>query len=137
MYKPILSVFLLSAAAVTVIIFAYYTTVLIGRKMNRLLEGRYTQVLERTMIGIGMNVTILKINRKIYIVAIQGKTIRLLDVIEEDDWKFPDDKNKIQFDTQNTNDCFMMNKLFSRIKKAVSNSRYNRNGSDDDEQYKV
>ena len=137
MYKPILSVFLLSAAAVTVIIFAYYTTALIGRKMNRLLEGRYTQVLERTMIGVGINVTILKINQKIYIVAIQGKTIRLLDVIEEDDWKFPDDKNKIQFDTQNINDCFMTNKLFSRIKKAVSNSRYNRNGSDDDEQYKV
>ncbi len=137
MYKPILSVFLLSAAAVTIIIFAYYTTVLIGRKMNRLLEGRYTQVLERTMIGVGMNVTILKINQKIYIVAIQGKTIRLLDVIEEDDWKFPNDKNRAQFNIRNVNDCFMVDKLFGKIKKTISNNRYNRNGSDDDEQYKV
>lgn len=137
MYKQIFSVFLLLAAAVTIIIFAYYVTITIGKRMNKLLEGRHTQVLERSIIGIGANITILKINQKIYIVMMQGKTIKLLDIIEENDWRSLNNKNKTRFNIQNTNNGFLMDRLFNKVKKSINNDRYNRNGSDNNEQYKV
>lgn len=132
MCKQVLSVFLLSAAVVVIIILAYYVTIITGKRMNKLLEGRYTQILERTMIGIGTNITILKIERKIYIIAIQGKIIKLLDVIEENDWVFSDNKNKTRPDIQNANDGFLTGELFNRIKRAFGGG-YSRNGSDNDE----
>ncbi|MFW5648403.1 MAG: flagellar biosynthetic protein FliO [Candidatus Alkaliphilus sp. MAG34] len=137
MYRHTLPVFLLLVAAVAIIIFAYYITTMVGKKMNRLLEGRYTRVLERSIIGMGTNITILKINQKIYIIMMQGKSVNLLDVIEEDNWKFLNNKNKTRPDTRNINNNFSVKELLNKIKKILGNNRLDRNGSDNDEQYKV
>lgn len=83
-----LSGFFLLIATIIIIVFAYYITIIIGKKTNKLMKGRYTQVLERTMIGLNTSITVLKINKKIYIIALQGKTIKLLDTIDESDWSF-------------------------------------------------
>ncbi|NMA03881.1 MAG: hypothetical protein GX925_04150 [Clostridiales bacterium] len=137
MYRHTLPVFLLLVAAVAIIIFAYYITTMVGKKMNRLLEGRYTRVLERSIIGMGTNITILKINQKIYIIMMQGKSVNLLDVIEEDNWKILNNKNKTRPDTRNINNNFSVKELLNKIKKILGNNRLDRNGSDNDEQYKV
>lgn len=137
MYEYTSSVFLLLAAAVAVIIFAYYITTMAGKKMNKLLKGKYTRVLERSIIGMGTNITILKINQKIYIVMVQGKSTNLLDIIEEDDWRFLDNKNKIRSEVQHANNNFLTNKLFNKVKKVIGNNRFDRNGCDNDEQHKV
>lgn len=133
MYKQILSLILLLAATIIVIIFAYYSTIIIGKKTNRLLDNKYTQVLERTMIGVNTNITILKINQKIYIVAMQGKTIQLLDIIEERDWLVVNDKNKIKLNKQKRSNNLSVNSLLNKIRGNFSTSRYDENGSDNDE----
>ncbi len=46
------------------------------------------KVLEKTSLGLNVNIEIIKINKKIYIVAIQGKTIELLDTINESEWEY-------------------------------------------------
>lgn len=133
MYKPIFQGFLLLAATAVVIIFAYYTTVIIGKKANRLFDGRYTQILERTMVGLNTNIIILKINRKIYIIAMQGKTVQLLDIIDEEDWDFSDNRDKTQFNRRYMDDDFLIGRLFNKFKKGSNSKIYSQNGSDNNE----
>lgn len=85
--------FLLIIIFVT-IVFAYYITTIIGKKTKQLMQHRYTQVLERTIIGVNTNITIVKVNKKIYILALQGKSIQLLDVIDEEHWNFIENRSK-------------------------------------------
>lgn len=133
MDNPILSGFLLLAAIVIIIVFAYYVTILVGKKTNKLFDGRYTQVIERAIIGLNISITILKINQKIYIIAVQGKTIKLLDILDEKDWRFSNNKNKTLFNTKGINNNFLINKLFGKTKENSSSERYSWNGSDNDE----
>lgn len=76
------------------IVFAYYTTTIIGKKTSSLMKNRYVQVLERTSLGLNIYIQILKINRKIYIVMIQGKNMEILNVIDEDDWEYIANESK-------------------------------------------
>ncbi len=135
MYKSIFSGFLLLVATIAVIILAYYVTIVIGKKTNKLLDGRYTQILERTMIGLNINITILKINQKIYIIAMQGRTIKLLDIIDENDWKFLNGKKETQFNKGHISNSFPVNKLFdfNKIKMSFNDKTRNWNGSDNNE----
>lgn len=103
----ILTGFFLLLATTIIIIFAYYITIIIGKKTKGLMSGRYTQVLERTMIGLNTNITIIKVNRKIYILALQGKTIKILDTIDELDWEPLTTENQNSFNLKhNINDIF-------------------------------
>lgn len=133
MDNPILSGFLLLVTIIIIIVFAYYVTTVVGKKTNKLFDGRYTQVIERTIIGLNISIIILKINQKIYIIALQGKTIKLLDILDEKDWRFLDNKNKTLFNTKDINNNFLINKLFGKIKEDSSSERYSWNGSDNDE----
>lgn len=88
----VLSGLLLILITTLIIVFAYYMTNIVGKKTKKLMDGRYTQVLERTMIGLNTNITVLKINKKIYIIAMQGKTMEVLDTIDESLWDFKVEK---------------------------------------------
>lgn len=121
MENPILSGLILLLATIVTIVFAYYTTIIIGKKTNKLLDGRYTQILERTIIGLNTNITILKINQKIYIIALQGKSMELIDIIDEENWKFLNNKNENLFKIKDTNKDFLISKLANKLEKAKQN----------------
>jgi len=110
----ILTGLFLLLTTIIIIIFAYYITLIIGKKTNKLMNGRYTQVLERTMIGLNTNITIIKINKKIYIIALQGKTMEVLDIIDESDWNFLTLENKNYFNFKNEINSIFQNKLFKK-----------------------
>ncbi len=133
MYPSIFSGFLLLVAIIIIIIFAYYATIIIGKKTNKLLDNRYTKIIERASLGLNTNITILKINEKIYILAFQGKTMKLLDIINEVDWKYMDKKNDLLFDGKNITNNFLVKKLFNKRKDNSSEKRDSWNGSDNDE----
>ena len=84
----IITGFFLLLVTIAIVIFAYYMTIIVGKKTKKLMDGRYTQVLERTMIDFNTSITVLKVNKKIYIIAMQGKVIEVLDKIDESDWDF-------------------------------------------------
>jgi len=92
--------FLLLIVIIT-IAFAYYITLIIGKKTKKFMNGRYTQILERTVIGLNTNITIIKINKNIYIIAMQGKTIEVLDKIDESDWNVLANENQDYYNFKN------------------------------------
>ncbi|MBU5677428.1 flagellar biosynthetic protein FliO [Alkaliphilus sp. MSJ-5] len=113
MNNTLSGLFLLIATVIT-IVFAYYITIIIGKKTNKLMKGRYTQVLERTMIGLNISITLVKINKKIYIIALQGKTIKLLDAIDESEWSFLTTGNENSFEINNRINNLFKNRLFKK-----------------------
>jgi len=56
--NSILTGFSLLLITIITIVFAYYITNIIGKKTKKLMDKRYTQILERTMIGLNTNITI-------------------------------------------------------------------------------
>ena len=134
MYKSMLHGFLFLLATTIVIILAYYATVIIGKKANKLLDNRYTKVLEKTTIGANTSIMILKINQRIYIIVMQGKTIRLLDIIDEEDWKFLDN-DIFRSNKKYVNNNFITNRLFNfnKKKKGSEGKIHSWNGSDNNE----
>jgi len=99
---------------IIIIIFAYYITLIIGKKTNRLMNGRYTQILERTSIGLNTNITLIKVNKKIYIIALQGKTIEILDAIDESEWDFMRIENEKDFNFKNEINSIFKNRSFKK-----------------------
>lgn len=106
----ILSGLFLLFITVLIIFFAYYITTIIGKKTSILMENRYVQVLEKTSLGLNINIEIIKINKKIYIVATQGKTIELLDTINESEWEYINAQNNNLFTTKKKMPNILKNK---------------------------
>lgn len=96
---------------IIIIVFAYYATNIIGKKTKNFINGRYTQILEKTNIGFNTNITILKVNKKIYVLALQMKTVDVIDIIDEKDW------NYIEMENNNYFDFRKINKDFSKLLK--------------------
>lgn len=116
MFNSILSTLLLISATILIIVFAYYTTIIIGKKTNKLMTGRYTEVLERTQIGINSNITILKINKKIYIISLQGKSMNTMDIIDENDWVMNNKSEEFPY-VLSLNKNVFINKIQSKLLK--------------------
>lgn len=134
MYKQLLSAFFLLIATITVIIFAYYTTLIIGKKTNQLLDNRYVEVLEKTNLGFNLTILILRIGEKIYIVGLQGKSMEVLDILNEEDWVYSkDSKIHLRKKREYKNKPLIVASLFDRFKGNFKKNSYSRNGSDDNE----
>lgn len=116
MGKQFLNIFLLLATSIFVIALAYYATAIIGQKTKNLLKNKNIQVLERTSISFNLNIVVVKVNKKIYILAIQNKEPVLLDTIDETEWKFQDN-----IEIKNCEND-LIKKLYS-YKKQISNGK--------------
>jgi len=112
--NSILTGFFLLLITIITIVFAYYITNIIGKKTKKLMDKRYTQILERTMIGLNTNITIAKVNKKIYIIAMQGKTIEILDKIDESDWQFLTTEIQNSFSFKKEIDDIFKKRLFKK-----------------------
>lgn len=71
---------------VIIIVLAYYATFFVAKKSNSLLKNRHAKVLEKTTIGLNLNVIVIQINNKVYILVQHYKDIELLDVIDHEEW---------------------------------------------------
>lgn len=86
MLNQIYTMLLLLMAVALVIGLAYLTTLLIAKKSNTILHSRSIKVLERSGVGLNMNITVVQIANKVYLLVIQNKNVTLLDVISLDEW---------------------------------------------------
>lgn len=65
---------------------AFGTTYFIGKKTNSLMRSSTVKVLERASIGLQLNINVVLINGRVYILAIQNKTTQVLDIVDEREW---------------------------------------------------
>lgn len=80
------SIVMLLFAIGLVVVMAFATTYIIGKKSNAIMRNPGVKVLERASIGLQISIYILLINGKVYILAIQNKSTQLLDVIDAKEW---------------------------------------------------
>jgi len=112
--RNFLTGFSLLITTIFTIIFAYYITLIIGKKTSKLMNNRHIKILERTTIGLNTNITIVKINKKVYIIALQGKNIQVIDAIDENNWDFSSVENQNQMNSQEEPIRILKNKFFKK-----------------------
>lgn len=86
MVEQLYTMLLLILAVGFVVALAYYTTLLIGKKSGSFLHNGSIRVLERAGIGMQISIQVVEIGGKVYILAIQGKQVTLLDSMETEEW---------------------------------------------------
>lgn len=86
MIKEIYSIIMLLFAIGLVVVMAFATTYFIGKKSNSLLRNPSIQIIEKASIGLQINIYVVLINGKVYILSIQNKNTQVLDVIDAKDW---------------------------------------------------
>lgn len=86
MLNQIFTIILLLMAVALVVGLAYLTTLLIAKKSNMMIHSRSIKVLERSGVGLQMNITIVQIADRVYFLAIQNKNVTLLDAMPLDEW---------------------------------------------------
>ncbi len=86
MPEDIYSIVMLLFAIGLVVVMAFATTYIIGKKSNSIMRNPGIKVLERASVGFQINIYVLLINGKVYILSIQNKSTQLLDVIDAKEW---------------------------------------------------
>lgn len=69
-----------------VIFVAYYTTVWIAKKTNRLTKNRHSGVLEKVVVTGSISIYTIKNGLMVYIIASNGKSIEQLDKMTFKEW---------------------------------------------------
>ncbi|SDK45754.1 flagellar biosynthetic protein FliO [Natronincola ferrireducens] len=98
--------------AVFVIFIAYYTTVIISKKSNFYLQDRTVKILERTGISTHLNITIIQIADKVYILAVQNKNTTIIDSMDFEKWH---EYRKNHYRPTQSNFASMFKNPFSKI----------------------
>ncbi|SCY13801.1 flagellar biosynthetic protein FliO [Alkaliphilus peptidifermentans] len=86
MIKQIYTMLVLISAVGFVVLLAYGTTVLIGKKSGAFFQSSSVKVLERVPIGQQANITIIQIQKKVYILSMQSKNVEVIDVLDAEEW---------------------------------------------------
>lgn len=82
-----ISVLWLLISIIFVMGLAYWCTKLIAKGSKGVYGRSAIKVLERSGLGVQVNITVLQIGNRVYIVAMQGKSLTLLDVLTLEEWE--------------------------------------------------
>ncbi len=80
------SIIMLIIMVVVVIVMAYFATILIAKRTNHYYGKKTVKLLEKTVLSPGLNITIIQVIDRVYILAINNKKVELVDIIEYDKW---------------------------------------------------
>ncbi|AOY77306.1 flagellar biosynthetic protein FliO [Clostridium formicaceticum] len=86
MINTIYTFFMMVIIAVCVIFLAYYTTRVIGKKSNLYFQGRTAKVLERTTLAPNLNLMVIQVMDKVYILVVCNKNMEILDTLSIEAW---------------------------------------------------
>lgn len=86
MLKEIGTILTLLSALGIVIFLAYITTIFVGKKTGGYFSNPSVKLLERVNIGYQLNITIIEIHNKVYVLAIFNKNLQVVDILDKEEW---------------------------------------------------
>lgn len=66
------------ALIILVLVFTYYATRWYARRMGQSGQGKYMKLIDRTQLGTGACVAIVRIDKKYYLLGVGDKSVRLI-----------------------------------------------------------
>ncbi len=80
------SIILLIMMTIIIIMLAYLATRFIGKKTSGYFEGKGIKILDRTILMPRLNLYVIQVGGRVYILATNNKAIQLLDSIDYEEW---------------------------------------------------
>lgn len=124
--KSVLKLFLNTFIIIIVIVAAIYGTKLIAKGSQKFINSKYINVIDGLKLDANTKISIIKVDKTIYILAITNSTVTVVDKLLEEDFKitnnmaFEEELNKHKYNLSSKNKH--VDKLEKKINKFLNNS---------------
>ena len=95
----------------------YLAFKLSGDKINRMNEGKYIKVLERTQISRDSSIAVVKVGKKGYILSTSSNKVEKLDELSEEEIFLLEENKRIEKEKLNGQYELVINEFKSKIKR--------------------
>lgn len=121
---------------ILVIFFTLYGTKLIAKNFKGVVSSKYMSLLDVLNISNGTKIVIVKVNKKVYILATSNNITNVIDIVDEDDFPIYDesfDNYLSKYLNKNNNEYGINKKLEGLLNKININK--DKEGKDDEKRY--
>lgn len=132
--RSILKLVFYTLVFIVVVITAIYGTKFIAKKSEKFINSKHMKVLDILKLDLNTKITIIKINKMVYILAMTNNTVKVLDKYSEDEIEidsgtsFEDELNKF------THNSIGKNRYIGELQRKINELLNKSNKSADEEE---